>query len=118
MKKNVKLQVAWNSRRWVASPAYPVYSVETQQSVCCLNALACLRRLPDTAGRLPRGLVYVCVQVPPFDPSQLKASECTLQERFELCLSVADECIQVCLSSLHLAIGPHRALLSAVFYSA
>lgn len=35
-------------------------------------------------------------QVPPFDASQLKASECSLQERYDLCRSVADECIQVC----------------------
>ncbi|CAM9969511.1 unnamed protein product, partial [Hapterophycus canaliculatus] len=32
--------------------------------------------------------------VPPFDESQLKASECSLEERFELCRSVGDECIQ------------------------
>lgn len=38
-------------------------------------------------------------QVPPFDVSQLKPSECSLQERYDLCRSVADECIQVCAPS-------------------
>lgn len=34
-------------------------------------------------------------QTPHFDVSQLKASECPLQDRYDLCRSVADECIQV-----------------------
>eukprot|EP00904_Undaria_pinnatifida_P001312 jgi/Undpi1/11181/HiC_scaffold_30.g13479.m1 len=41
-----------------------------------------------------KGSSDTLLEVPAFDPSQLKVSECTLQERFDLCLSVADECIQ------------------------
>lgn len=39
-------------------------------------------------------------QVPAFNASQLKASECSLQERYDLCRSVADECIQVFMGQL------------------
>ncbi|CAM9517783.1 unnamed protein product, partial [Discosporangium mesarthrocarpum] len=33
-------------------------------------------------------------QVPEFNVANLKASECTLQERYDLCCSVGEECIQ------------------------
>ncbi|CAM9768397.1 unnamed protein product [Ectocarpus sp. 6 AP-2014] len=41
-----------------------------------------------------KGSKDVVLEAPPFDVSQLKASECSLEERYELCRSVADECIQ------------------------
>ncbi|CBJ30608.1 Tyrosine--tRNA ligase [Ectocarpus siliculosus] len=41
-----------------------------------------------------KGTKEVVLEAPPFDVSQLKASECSLEERYELCRSVADECIQ------------------------
>ncbi|CAM9693071.1 unnamed protein product, partial [Ectocarpus sp. 13 AM-2016] len=41
-----------------------------------------------------KGSKEVVLEAPPFDVSQLKASECSLEERYELCRSVADECIQ------------------------
>eukprot|EP00752_Nemacystus_decipiens_P016438 g14694.t1 len=41
-----------------------------------------------------KGSKEVVLDVPPFDVSQLKPSECSLQERYDLCRSVADECIQ------------------------
>lgn len=44
------------------------------------------------------------LQTPAFDVTKLKASECSLQERYDLCRSVADECIQV--KTMELDLGP------------
>lgn len=62
---------------------------------------------PLSPDRLPR-LVEYLHQVPAFDASKLRVSECSLEERYELCRSVGDECIQVDYS-----LYPCRALLKA-----
>ncbi|CAN0176953.1 unnamed protein product [Ascophyllum nodosum] len=41
-----------------------------------------------------KGSGKVECEAPPFDVTKLKASECSLQERYDLCRSVGDECIQ------------------------
>lgn len=42
------------------------------------------------------------LQAPSFDVTKLKASECPLQERYDLCRSVGDECIQVTIMEMDL----------------